>query len=134
MPSAFIGPVVVLLLVLFSEYRMSAVPSAFILVLDEVEDDDVLVLPEGVVIVLDLVMVPEPLVVVLDLLMPAGLVMVLDLVVTFVPGVWVERVVVFDEVLLMVLVAGVAVWACTAELPSRLRETRKPRMRFIIRG
>ena len=133
-PSAFIGPVVVVLLILFSEYRISAVPSAFILVLDEVDDDDILVLPEGVVIVLDLVMVPEPLVVVLDLLMPAGLVMVLDLVVTLVPGVWVERVVVFDEVLLMVLVAGVAVWACTTELPSRLRETRKPRMRFIIRG
>ena len=47
-------------------------PSAFILVLVDVEELD-LVMPEGVVIVLDLVM-------------PAGLLIVLDFVVTLVAG------------------------------------------------
>ena len=60
-------------------------PSAFILVLIDVEELD-LVMPEGVVIVLDLLVVAEPLVIVLDLVMPAGLVIVLDFVVTLVAG------------------------------------------------
>jgi hypothetical protein len=82
--------------------------------------------------VLDLVIVPVPLVMVDDFDMPAGLVIVLDFVVTFVPG-WVVLVVmVFDELLIVPVAGGVAagVWAETAE-PSRLRETRKPRKRFI---
>jgi hypothetical protein len=61
---------------------MSGVPSAFILVLVEV-----LVLPEGVVMVLDRVTVPWFMVLVDDLVMPAGLRMVVDLVVVAVPGV-----------------------------------------------
>ena len=90
---------------------MSGVPSAFIFVLVEV--DDILVLPEGVVIVLDLLIVPELLVIVLDFDMPAGLVIVLDLVVVRVAGVWAVVViwVVFDELLLIVPVAGMGVWA-----------------------
>ena len=52
----------------------------------DVEELD-LVMPEGVVIVLDLLVVAEPLVMVLDLVMPAGLVIVLDFVVTLVAGV-----------------------------------------------
>jgi hypothetical protein len=54
-------------------------------VLLDVEVDD-LVMPEGVVMVLDLLIVPALLVVVLDFDMPAGFCIVLDLVVTFVPG------------------------------------------------
>jgi hypothetical protein len=90
---------------------MSGVPSAFIRVLVEVDEAEVLVVPEGVAIVLDLVIVPALLVVVLDLLMPAGLVMVLDLVVVRVAGVWavVVILVVFDELLLIVPVAGMGV-------------------------
>ena len=85
---------------------MSGVPSAFILVLVEVDEAEVLVVPAGVVIVLDLVVVPALLVIVLDLLIPAGL--------------------------LIVPVAGTAVWAWAAP-PSRLSEMRKPMMRFIKR-
>jgi len=120
---------------------MSGVPSAFILVLVEVDEAEVLVVAAGVAMVLDLVIVPALLVVVLDLVMPAGLVIVLDLVVTFVAGACeVVIFVVFDELLLIVLmvplpaagVAGVVVWAWVAP-PSRLRETRNPRMRFITK-
>ena len=115
---------------------MSGVPSAFILVLVEVEVDEAedFVMPEGVVMVLDLVIVPALFVVLLDLLMPAGLVIVLDLVVVRVAGVWavVVILVVFDELVLIVPVAGVAVWAWAAA-PSRLSETRKPRMRFMLK-
>ena len=118
---------------------MSAVPSAFILVLVAVEVEEVLLMPEGVVIVLDLLPVAAPLVMVLDLVMPAGLVMVFDCTVTFVPGWVVLLVVIFEELLLIVVVgAGVVVaagvWAIAAELPSRLRETRNPKMRFIKQG
>jgi hypothetical protein len=106
------------------------------LVLVEVAVDDILVLPAGVAVVLDLLIVPELLVIVLDFDMPAGLVIVVDLVVIFVAGACeVVILVVFDELALMVLVvpvvAGAVVWARAAEPPSRLRETRKPRMRFI---
>ncbi|GAC1379240.1 MAG: hypothetical protein NVS3B25_12930 [Hymenobacter sp.] len=104
---------------------------------------EVLVMPEGVVIVLDLVIEPELLLMVDDLDMPAGLVIVLDLVVV-VAGVW-DVVLIFDELVLILLVdaaggvagvAGVAagVWARAAEPPSKLRETRKLRMRFIKRA
>ena len=58
---------------------------AFILVLVDVEELD-LVMPEGVVTVLELLVVAEPLVIVLDLVMPAGLLIVLDFVVTLVAG------------------------------------------------
>ena len=113
---------------------MSAVPSAFILVLLDVEEVDDLVMPEGVVIVLDLLIVPELLLMVDDFDIPAGLVIVLDFVVTFVPG-WVVLVVVVFEALLLIVpvAAGVAagVWALATEAPSRLRERRKPKMRFI---
>ena len=101
----------------------------------EVDEVEVLVMPEGVVMVLDLFIVPALLLVVLDLLMPAGLVIVLDLVVVRVAGVWavVVILVVFDELLLIVPVAGMGVWAWTAAPPSRLRETRKPIIRFMIK-
>ena len=82
-PSAFLGPVYTLLVlvILFSEYRISGVPSAFILALVEV-----LVMPEGVVIVLDLRIVAPLFVMVDDLVIPAGLRIVLDFVVTLTPG------------------------------------------------
>ena len=109
-------------------------PSAFILVLVDVEELD-LVMPEGVVIVLDLLVVAEPLVIVLDLVMPAGLLIVLDFVVTLVAGVWAVRVVIFDELVLIVVVladgVGTGVWAKAAEPLNKTSETRKPRMRFI---
>ena len=112
---------------------MSGVPSAFILVLVEVDD---LVTPEGVAVVLDLLMVAEPFVMVDDLVMPTGLFIVLDFVVTLVPG-WVVLlvVVIFDE-LPLIVVAGavVGVWARAAVEPSRLSETRSPKMRFIKKG
>lgn len=113
---------------------MSGVPSAFIFVLVEVEDD-ILVFPEGVLMVLDLTVVPALLVIVLDLLMPAGLVIVLDLTVVRVAGVWavVVILVVFDELLLIVPVAGTEVWAWAAAPPSKLRETRKPIIRFMMK-
>ena len=133
---------------------MSAVPSAFILGPVEVEVEvevDVLdlVMPDGVVIVLDLLVVAALLVIVLDLVMPDGVVIVLDLVVvaaapaaapglvvTFMAGAWVVRVaVIFDTLALVleVLAGGVAagVWARATEPPKKLSETRKLRMRFI---
>ena len=85
---------------------MSGVPSAFILVLVEVDD---LVMPEGVVMVLDLLMVAEPFVMVDDLVMPAGLFIVLDFVVTLVPGWVILLVVVIFEELLLIVVAGAVV-------------------------
>ena len=112
---------------------MSGVPSAFIFVLVEVEDD-ILVFPDGVLMVLDLTVVPALLVIVLDLLMPAGLVIVLDLTVVRVAGIWaVVILVVFDELLLIVPVAGTGVWAWAAAPPSKLRETRKPIIRFMMK-
>ena len=106
---------------------MSAVPSAFMRVLVEVED---LVMPEGVVIV------PELLLIVDDLLMPAGFVMVLDFVVVRVAGACEALVVIFDELLLIrvfVEAEGIAAgaWARAAVPPSRLRERRKPKIRFM---
>ena len=131
---------------------MSAVPSAFILELVDVDVLD-LVMPDGVVIVLDLLVVAAPLVIVLDLVMPDGVVIVLDLVVvaaglaaapaaapglvvTFMAGAWVVRVaVIFDTLALVleVLAGGVAadVWARATEPLKKLSETRKLRMRFI---
>lgn len=62
-------------------------------------------MPEGVVMVLDLLMVAPLRVVVDDLCIPAGLVMVLDRVVVVVPGVCdVLVVVIFDELLIVPVV------------------------------
>jgi hypothetical protein len=114
---------------------MSAVPSAFTRVLLDVDDD--LVMPEGVVMVLDLLIEPELLVMVLDFDMPAGFCMVLDFVVTFVPGWVVLVVVIFVELLLDVaagaVCAGMVDWATAAVLPNKLRETRKLRIRFMVK-
>jgi hypothetical protein len=98
------------------------------LVLLEVEEVDDLLMPEGVVMVLDLLIVPELLLIVDDFDIPAGLVIVLDFVVTFVPG-CIDFVVVVFVLLFMVAAAGVCAWA--TEAPSMLRERRKPKMRFI---
>ena len=69
-------------------------------------------MPEGVAIVLDFCIVALLFVMVDDLVMPAGLFTVLDLVVTFVPGWIVLLVVIFDElVLICVVVAGAGVVA-----------------------
>ena len=69
-------------------------------------------MPEGVVIVLDFCIVALLFVMVDDLVMPAGLFIVLDLVITFVPGWVVLLVVIFDElVLICVVVAGAGVVA-----------------------
>jgi hypothetical protein len=81
-----------------------------------------LVMPEGVVMVLDLVVLAAALVVVADLVMPAGLVMVLDLVVVVVAGVCDVLVVIFDE-LLVVVAAGV-VWAAADRLPATTNRAR----------
>jgi len=105
---------------------MSGVPSAFILVLFEV-----LVMPEGVVMVLDLLMVAELFDIVVFLLMPAGLVEAVVRVVVVVAGVCdVLIVVIFDELLPMV--AGV-VWAWAARPPVTNRAARNPKKRFIKR-
>jgi hypothetical protein len=106
-PSAFMGPVVLVLLL-------------------------ILVLPEGVVIVLDLLIEPELLVIVDCLLMPAGLVIVLDFTVVRVAGVCAEVVVVFEELLLVWVVAGV--WARAAVPPNKLNDTRNAIMRFILKN
>lgn len=89
---------------------MSGVPSAFIFVLVEVDEAEVLVAPMGLVVVLDLVVVRAA-------------------------GVWavVVILVVFVELVLTVPVTGAGVWACTALPPSKLREMRKPMMRFIVK-
>ena len=69
-------------------------------------------MPEGVAIVLDFCIVALLFVMVDDLVMPAGLFTVLDLIVTFVPGWIVLLVVIFDElVLICVVVAGAGVVA-----------------------
>jgi len=62
---------------------------------------DDLVMPEGVVIVLDLLMVAPLFIVLDDLLMPAGLLIVLDFVVVVVAGVCEVLVVIFDELVLI---------------------------------
>ena len=99
-------------------------PSAFIFVLVEV-----LVMPEGVVMVLVLLMPAADLVEVLDLCMPAGLVMV-DVLVVVVAGVCdVVVVVIFDELLL--IVAGV-VWAWAARPPVTSKAARNPKKRFMV--
>jgi hypothetical protein len=67
-----------------------------------------LLMPEGVAMVLDLLVLAADLVVVADLLMPAWLVMVVDLVVVAAAGCCaVLVVVIFDELLLMVVVGVV---------------------------
>ena len=91
-------------------------------------------MPEGVVVVLDLLIVAEPFVMVLDLLIPAGLLIVLERVVTRVPGCVVLLVVIFEELLLIVAAgAGVVAGVCASAtvLPRRPKEMRKPKIRFI---
>lgn len=87
--------------------------------------------------VLDLLIEAWPFVIVDDFDMPAGLVIVLDFVVVVVAGACVVWVDIFDVLLLIFevevaagAVVGVAVWAWAAP-PNKLRETRKPIMRFI---
>jgi hypothetical protein len=80
---------------------MSGVPSAFMCVLVEV-----LVMPEGVVMVLDLLMVAWFFDIVEDLLMPTGLVEVVVRVVVVAGTCAVLVVVIFDELVLIVPVAG----------------------------
>ena len=101
-------------------------PSAFILVVVEV-----LVMPEGVVIVLDLLMVAWFFDLVEVLLRPAGLVEVVVRVVV-VLGTWVVLVVViFDELVLIVPAAGV-VWAWAARPPVTSRAAKNPKKRFMV--
>ena len=86
-------------------------------------------MPEGVVMVLDLLMVAEFFDMVEVLLMPAGLVEVV-LRVVVVLGTWVVLVVViFDELLL--IVAGV-VWAWAARPPVTSKAARNPKKRFMV--
>jgi hypothetical protein len=81
--------------------------------------------------VLDLLMVAWFFDIVEDLLMPAGLVAVVVRVVV-VAGTWaVWVVVIFDEWLLIVLVAGV-VWAWAARLPVTNKAARNPKKRFMV--
>jgi hypothetical protein len=92
---------------------------------------DDLLMPEGVVMVLDLLMLAWLLVVPDDLLMPAGLVMVVVLVVVRATGACDTLVVVvFEELLLIVVAAGV-VWALAAKLLATIRAARKPERRFM---
>jgi hypothetical protein len=105
---------------------MSGVPSAFILVLVEV-----LVMPEGVVMVLDLLIVAWFFDIVEDLLRPAGLVEVVVRVVVVAGTCEVLVVVIFDELLLIVLAAG-AVWAWAARPPVTNNAARNPKKRFMV--
>jgi hypothetical protein len=90
---------------------------------------EVLVMPEGVVIVLDLLMVAWFFDVVEDLLMPAGLVEVVVRVVV-VLGTWaVLVVVIFDELLLIVVGA---VWAWAARPLVTSNAARNPKKRFMV--
>jgi hypothetical protein len=94
---------------------------------------DDLVMPEGVVMVLDLLALAADLVVVADLLMPAGLVMVVDLVVVVAAAGFctVLVVVIFDE-LLLVVATGV-VWAWADRPPATTNKARIWEMRFMVR-
>ena len=88
-----------------------------------------LVMPEGVVMVLVLLMPAADLVEVLDLCMPAGLVMV-DVLVVVVAGVCDVVVVdIFDE-LLLIVVPGV-VWAWAERLPVTTSRARICEKRFM---
>jgi hypothetical protein len=89
-----------------------------------------LLMPEGVVIVLDLLMVAWLLVEVVDLLMPAGLVMVVVLVVVLAAGACDVLVVVIFDVLLILVAVGV-VWAWAATVPATKRVAKKPERRFM---
>jgi hypothetical protein len=80
--------------------------------------------------VLDLLMVAELFDIVEDLLMPAGLVAVVVRVVV-VLGTWVVRVVIFDE--LALIVAGV-VWAWAARPPVTSKAASNPNKRFMVCG
>lgn len=88
-------------------------------------------MPDGVVIVLDLLMVAWLFDLAEVLRMPAGLVEVVVRVVV-VLGTWVVLVVViFDELVLIVPVAGV-VWACAARPPVTNKAAKNPKKRFMV--
>jgi hypothetical protein len=83
------------------------------------------------VVVDDLLMLAWLLVVLDDLLMPAGLVMVVVLVVVWAAGACDTLVVVvFDELLLIDVAAGV-VWALAAKLLATTKAAKKPERRFM---
>jgi hypothetical protein len=105
---------------------MSGVPSAFILVLAEV-----FVTPEGVVMVLDLLTVAWFFAVVEDLLKPIGLVVVVVRVVVVAGACDTLVVVMFDELLLTVPVAG-AVWAWAERPPTTSKVAKNPKKRFMV--
>ena len=87
-------------------------------------------MPEGVVMVLDLRMVAWLFDMVEVLRTPIGLVELVVRVVV-VLGTWVVLVVViFDELVLIVPVAGV-VWACVARLPVTSKAAKNPKKRFM---
>ena len=107
---------------------MSGVPLAFILVLVEV-----FVMPEGVVMVLDLLMVAWFFDMVDVLLRPAGLVEVVVRVVVVAGACITLVVVILLELLLVVLAAGV-VWAWATRPPVMSRAERRPKKRFMGSG
>lgn len=92
---------------------------------------EVLVMPEGVVMVLDLLIVAWFFDMVEDLLMPAGLVEVVVRVVVVAGTCAVLVVVIFDELLLIVPVAGV-VWAWAERPPATSRAAMIPKKRFMV--
>jgi hypothetical protein len=108
---------------------LDCMPGAVLALVLVVVDD--LLMPEGVVMVLDLLVLAWLLEVLDDLLMPAGLVMVVVLVVVLDTGACDTLVVViFDELLLIVVAAGV-VWALAAKLLATTRAAKKPERRFM---
>jgi hypothetical protein len=108
---------------------LDCMPGAVLALVLVVVDD--LLMPEGVVIVLDLLMLAWLLVVLDDLLMPEGVVMVVVLVVVWAAGACDTLVVVvFDELLLIDVAAGV-VWALATKLLATTRAAKKPERRFM---
>jgi hypothetical protein len=89
-----------------------------------------LVMPDGVVMVLVLLMPVADLVEVADLLMPAGLVLTVVLVVEVAGFCDVVVVVIFDELLLIVVAVGV-VWAVADRLPAATSRARVCERRFM---
>jgi hypothetical protein len=89
-----------------------------------------LVMPEGVVMVLVLLMPAADLVEVADLLIPAGLVLTVVLVVVVAGFCDIVVVVIFDELLLIVVAAG-GVWAAADRLPAATSRARVCERRFI---
>ena len=107
---------------------LDCIPGAVLALVLVVVDD--LLMPEGVVMVLDLLVLVWLLAVVDDFVMPAGLVMVVVLVVVRAGACDTLVVIVFDELLLIVVAAGV-VWAWAAKLLATTRAAKKPERRFM---